>query len=337
MQIQMSSHPKGQATTMKRLLLAALALASYPVVPADAQITPGRPIRVIVGYGAGSSLEVAGRAIADEVQKRLGAPLVFESRPGGGGVLGSELVARAAPDGHTLVMGGAGSHGVTAAIKRRLPFDMERDFVAISRIAEFPLVMMTNPSLPVHNLREFIDYARARPGELNFGSSGIGTSLHLTGEMLKLQAGIDLTHIPYRGSTGTSTALIRGDIQLGFDALPAVVGLIRQNAVRAIAVTTRERLPDLPDVQTAREAGLEDLVVTSWVGPFGPAGMSRATIDQLSRAFSEAARTPEGSARLRAIGATPVGEGAEAFDAFWHSDIARWRQVVRDAGVPVED
>jgi tripartite-type tricarboxylate transporter receptor subunit TctC len=305
--------------------------------PALAQITPGRPIRVIVGYGAGSALEVAGRAIADGVSQRLGAPLVFESRPGGGGVLGSDIVARAAPDGHTLVMGGAGSHGVTPAIKRRLPFDMERDFTAIARIAEFPLVMMVNTALPAHTLQEFIALAKARPGQLNFGSSGAGTSLHLTGEMLRLRAGIDVVHVPYRGSTGTSTALIAGDIQLGFDALPAVAGLIRQGTVRAIAVTTAQRLPELPEVPTVVEQGLPDFVVTSWVGPFGPAGMARATVEQLSRAFTEAALAPDGAARLRAMGATPVGEDAAAFDAFWRRDIARWREVVRAANVPVED
>ena len=313
------------------------ALLVFLPAAADAQIDPRRPIRIIVGYGPGSALEVAARAVADGAQQRLGVALVFESRPGGGGVLGSEMVARAAPDGHTLVMGGAGSHGVTPSVRRRLPFDMERDFVAIARFAEFPVVMMVNPRLPVRTLAEFIAYARARPGQLNFGSSGVGTSLHLTGEMLRLRAGLDITHVPYRGSTGTSTALIAGDIQLGFDALPAVAGLIQQGAVRAVAVTTAQRLPELPDVPTATESGLPDFVVTSWVGPFGPAGLPRATVDQISRAFTEAALSPEGSARLRAIGAVPVGENADAFDRFWRADMARWREVVRAANVPVED
>jgi tripartite-type tricarboxylate transporter receptor subunit TctC len=244
---------------------------------------------------------------------------------------------RAAPDGHTLVMGGAGSHGVTPAIKRRLPFDMDRDFTAIARVAEFPLLMMVSPSLPARTLQEFIALAKARPGQLNFGSSGVGTSLHLTGEMLQLRTGIDLVHVAYRGSTGVSTALIAGEVQITFDALPAVAGLVSARSVRAIAVTTAARLPELPDVPTAAEAGLPDFVVTSWVGPFGPAGMSPATVEQLSRAFTEAALSPEGSARLRALGATPVGESAAAFDTFWRRDLARWREVVRAADVPVGD
>ena len=320
---------------MRRLILVlALVIAA---LPAAAQIDPRRPIRVIVGYGPGSALEVAARAVLEGVQQRLGTTLVLESRPGGGGVLGSELVARAAPDGHTLVMGGAGSHGVTPSVHRRLPFDMERDFTAIARFAEFPVVIMVNPRLPVRTLAEFIVYARARPGQLNFGSSGVGTSLHLTGEMLRLRAGLDITHVPYRGSTGTTTALIAGDIQMGFDALPAVSGLIQQGAIRAVAVKTAERLPELPGVPTVVESGLPDFIVTSWVGPFGPAHMNPATVDQISRAFTESALSPEGSARLRAIGAVPVGEGAAAFDRFWRADMARWREVVRAANVPVED
>ncbi|MCC7426235.1 MAG: tripartite tricarboxylate transporter substrate binding protein [Alphaproteobacteria bacterium] len=318
-------------------LLAALLLMATIAAPAAAQIMPGRPIRIIVGYGPGSALEIPARAIAEQVSARLGSPLVIESRPGAGGVVGSEMVARAAPDGHTLVMGGAGSHGVTPAIRRRLPFNMERDFTAIARIAEFPVVMMVNPSLPARTVQEFIALAKARPGQLNFGSSGVGTSLHLTGEMLRLRTGIDLTHVPYRGSTGVSTALIAGEIHISFDALPAIAGLVTQGTVRAIAVTTTARLPQLPDVPTTAEAGLPDFVVTSWVGPFGPAGMSPATVAQLSRAFTEAAMSPEGSARLRALGATPVGEDAATFDAFWRRDMARWKEVVRAANVPVED
>lgn len=318
-------------------LLAMLMLIVGTALPSAAQITPGRPIRIIVGYGPGSALEVPARAITDQVGARLGTTLVIESRPGGGGVLGSELVARAAPDGHTLVMGGAGSHGVTPAVKRHLPFDMERDFTAIARIAEFPVLMMVSPALPVQTLQDFVALAKARPGQLNFGSSGVGTSLHLTGEMLRLRTGIELTHVPYRGSSAVSTALIAGEIQISFDALPAVAGLVSAGRVRAIAVTTEARLRELPDVPTAAEAGLPDFVVTSWVGPFGPAGMSPATVEQLSRAFVEAALSEEGSARLRALGATPVGEGAAAFDAFWRRDMARWKKVVREANVPIED
>ncbi len=318
-------------------LLAVLLLMIVTALPSAAQITPGRPIRIIVGYGPGSALEVPVRAIAEQVGARLGTTLVIESRPGGGGVLGSELVARAAPDGHTLVMGGAGSHGVTPAVKRRLPFDMERDFTAIARVAEFPVLMMVSLELPVQTLQEFVALAQARPGQLNFGSSGVGTSLHLTGEMLRLRTGIELTHVPYRGSSAVSTALIAGEVQISFDALPAVAGLIAAGRVRAIAVTTEARLPEFPDVPTTAEAGLPDFVVTSWVGPFGPAGMSPATVEQLSRAFTEAALSPEGSARLRALGATPVGEGAAAFDTFWRRDMARWKEVVRAANVPIED
>lgn len=320
---------------MKYLLVALLLLAS--IMPASAQLDPGRPIRIIAGYGAGGALDIAARAILDGVQARLGTTVVLENRPGGGGTLASELVARAAPDGHTLVMGGAGSHGVTAALSRNLPFVLDRDFIAIARIAEFPVVMMASPRLPVQTVQEFIAYARARPGQLNFGSSGVGTSLHLTGELFNLRAGTDLTHVPYRGSTGTSSALMSGDIQIGFDALPAVKGLIDQGLIRALAVTSASRLEELPNVPTMAEAGFPDFVVTSWVGPFGPAGMPRAVVDQLSRAFVEAALAPEGRARLRSLGAIAVGEDASTFDATWRRDMNRWREVVRAANITLEN
>jgi tripartite-type tricarboxylate transporter receptor subunit TctC len=320
-----------------RLAVAALLLLAATAAPASAQIDPRRPIRLIVGFGSGSVLEVAARAVADGLQQRLGSAVVVENRPGGGGALANELVARAAPDGHTLVMGGLGSHAVLPAVRRRLPFDMERDFTAIARYGEFPLVLMTANASPARTIQDFIGLARARPGQMNFGTSGVGTSPHLTAELLRLRTGIDITHVPYRGTAGTSAALIAGDVHLTLDALPAVVGMVQQGAIRALAVTSAARAPELPQVPTLQESGLPGVVVTSWIGAFGPAGMPQAVVDQLSRAFLEAAAAPEGSARLRAMGASPVREDAAAFDAAWRREIALWREVVRAANVPVED
>jgi len=318
-------------------IIASLLMLCALAAPASAQVDPRRPIRLIVGFGSGSVLEVGARAIAEPLQQRLGSPIVVESRPGGGGSIANEIVARAAPDGHTLVVGGLGSHAVLPAIRRRLPFDMERDFTAIARFGEFPLVLMVANASPAQSVQEFVALARARPGQLNFGTSGVGTSPHLTVEMLRLRTGMQITHVPYRGTAGTSTALIAGEVQLTADALPAVLGMIQQNALRALAVTSGARSPDLPNVPTLEEAGLPDFVVTSWIGIFGPAGMSPALVSQLSAAILDSARTPEGAARLRALGATPMFEDAPTFDTGWRRDIARFRTVVRDAGVPLED
>lgn len=318
-------------------IVASLVLLLTLVAPAAAQLDPRRPVRLIVGFGSGSVLEVGARAIAEPLQQRLGSPIVVESRPGGGGSIANEIVARAAPDGHTLVVGGLGSHAVLPAMRRRLPFDMERDFTAIARFGEFPLVLMVSNASPARTLQDFVALARARPGQLNFGTSGVGTSPHLTVEMLRLRASMQITHVPYRGTAGTSSALIAGEVQLTADALPAVLGLIQQNAIRALALSSAARSPDLPNVPTLEESGLPGFVVTSWIGIFGPAGMSPAVVSQLSAAVLDSARTPEGAARLRGLGATPLFEDAAAFDAAWRRDIARFREVVRDAQVPLED
>lgn len=319
-----------------RIVASLLMLLAF-TAPAAAQLDPRRPIRLIVGFGSGSVLEVGARAIAEPLQQRLGTPIVVENRPGGGGSIANEIVARAAPDGHTLVVGGLGSHAVLPAIRRRLSFDMERDFTAIARFGEFPLVLMVANTSPAQTVQDFVALARARPGQLNFGTSGVGTSPHLTVEMLRLRTGMLITHVPYRGTAGTSAALIGGDVQLTADALPAVLGLIQQNALRALALTSAARSPDLPNVPTLQESGLAEFVVTSWIGIFGPAGMSPALVSQLSAAILDAARTPEGAARLRALGATPLFEDAATFDAGWRRDIATFRTVVRDAAVPLED
>lgn len=323
-----------RAFLMKQLLV--IAFLCGAIFPAAAQIDSRRPIRMIVGFGSGSVLEVGARAIADGLQQRLGSPIVVENRPGGGGALANELVARAAPDGHTLVVGGLGSHVVLPAIRRSLPFDMERDFTAIARYGEFPLVLMVANNSPARSVQDFVALAKARPGQLNFGTSGVGTSPHLTVEMLRLQSGIDIVHVPYRGTAGTSTALISGEVQLTADALPAVLGLIQQNTIRALAVTSGARAAELLEVPTLAESGLPDVIVTSWIGIFGPAGMSPATVGQLSFAILAAARAPESAQRLRALGAAPLNEDAANFDRGWRREIARFRDVVRDAKVPVE-
>ncbi|WP_149538582.1 Bug family tripartite tricarboxylate transporter substrate binding protein [Siccirubricoccus phaeus] len=318
-------------------LLASLILLLAAIAPAAAQIEPGRPIRMIVGYGPGGSLDLVARVMAELVRDRLGAPVVVENRAGAGGVIGSDLVAKAAPDGHTLVMGGGGSHGVTPAVKRSLPFNPDRDFTAIARVADFPNVMVVSAELPVRSLQDFVAWARAWPGGINFGSTGVGTSIHLTGELFKLRTGLDMTHVPYRGAGGSSADLRGGQIQVIFDNLPSVIGQVQDGALRALAITSAARSARLPEVPTMAEAGMADFVVVSWVGPFGPAGMKPEIVAQLSRAFTAAAVSPEGQEKLRGLGAVPAAEESATFDRSWRADMARWRQVVAEARVPIED
>lgn len=319
------------------LTLGTLILGLALAPPAAAQLDTTRTVRVIVGYAPGGSFDVNGRILTDALREQLGITAIVENRPGAGGTIASDYVAKAPADGSVLLVGGAGSHGVTPAIRRNLPFDAARDFTAIGRVAEFANVMVVGANSPARTVQDFIARGRARPDGINFGSQGAGTSIHLTGEMFRLRSGVAMTHVPYRGSAPAVLDLQAGRIQVMFDNLPNVFGQIQGGALRALAVTSRDRLPSLPDVPTMAEAGVPDFVVTSWVGIFGPARMNARTVQQLSEVIVKAVNSPEGQARLRTISATPSPASTADFDAAWRADMRRWAEVVRDAKVEVEE
>lgn len=320
---------------MKLALTAILAAAVAVAHPAAAQVDTARPLRIQVGYTSGS-FDVTGRIIADGLRERLGVNAIVENRAGAGGSIASDYVAKAAPDGSVILIGGAGTHGVTPAVRRNLPFNAATDFTAIARISEFPNVMTVAADIPPRTVQEFIAWAR-RPGGINFGSSGTGTSIHLAGELFRLRTGLDMTHVPYRGSPQAQVDLLAGRVQVLIDNLPNVFGGIQAGQLRALAVTSPERVPTLPDVPTMAEAGIPDFVVTSWVGVFGPANMNPATVAQLSAAVIDIVRSPEGDRRIRAIGGFPSPAGPAEFDAMWRTDMRRWAEVVRAANVVVDD
>ncbi len=295
-----------------------------------------RTVRVQVGYASGS-FDATGRIVADGLRERLGVSAVVENRTGAGGAIASDYVAKAPPDGSVILIGGAGTHGVTPAVRRTLPFDAGRDFTAIARVAEFPNAMVVSAATPVRTVQEFIAWARQQPGGINFGSSGTGTSIHLTGELFRLRTGLEMTHVPYRGSAAAVLDLLGGRIQVIFDNLPNVFGGIQSGALRVLAVTAAERVPTLPAVPTMAEAGMPDFVVSSWVGVFGPAGMEAAMVRQLSAAVVETVRTEPGRTRIANLGGTPSPTGPEEFDAMWRADMRRWAEVVRAARIEVDD
>ncbi|MDB5414050.1 MAG: Tripartite-type tricarboxylate transporter, receptor component TctC [Rubritepida sp.] len=320
-----------------RRAFASLLLSFALAHPAAAQLDPARTVRVVVGYAPGGAFDVMGRLVTDGLRERLGVTAIIDNRPGAGGTIGSDYVAKAPADGTVLLIGGAGTHGVTPVVRRNLPFNAGRDFTAVARLAEFANVMVVGAGSPARSVQEFISLARGRAGGVNFGSQGAGTSIHLTGELFRLRTGLEMTHVPYRGSAPAVLDLQTDRIQVMFDNLPNVFGLIQGGSLRALAVTSTQRVASLPDVPTMAEAGVPDFVVSSWVGVFGPAGLSPATLRQLSDAIVETVRSPAGQARLRTVSAEPSPAPAAEFDTAWRGDMRRWAEVVQAAQIVVED
>lgn len=311
-------------------------IAGLPVV-ARAQRSPdwpARPVRIIVGYAPGGTTDILARLLADRLHPALGQPVLVENRSGAAGNIGAELVAKSPPDGYTLQMGTAGNMTINPSVYPNMPVDTVKDFQAISMVALVPNVMVVHPSVPARTVGEFITWAKARPRQVFFASSGTGNSPHLSGEMFSQQAGTELVHVPYRGSGPALAALVSGQgVQVMWDNLPSAIGHIRDGRLRALAVTGTQRATALPDVPTMREAGLPDYEVVAWFGLFAPAGTPRPIVERLHRETVAALRAPEMQERVVQLGAVPAGNTPEEFAAIVARDIEKWRPVVRAAGV----
>jgi len=331
--------------TTRRTLLGTT-LAAPLILPgaalAQAAWAPSRTIRLVVGFPPAGTTDIAARLLSEPLGRRLGQQVVVENRPGAGGNLGNDVVAKAEPDGHTLLMqtisGGAINYSLYGA---RMPIKPE-DLAAIGLMLRVPNAIFVSPALPVRTLRELVDYAKARPGRLNIGSSGAGTSLHMTGELLKLEAGIDMTHVPFRGAGPMLQEVIAGRVEVAVDNLPSVIGHLRDGRLRPLAVTTAERTPAMPEVPTTAEQGLPRVEATAWFGVQGPARMPRAAIQRISDAMNEIIKEPEMQRRLADLGGMAPnlrpdgGTDPAAFDAFIKAEIAKWGEVVRRSGAQVE-
>jgi len=326
----MPSKSRGRALA---LLLAVLAVVSTDVF---AQSWPARPVRIIVPSPPGDGSDVTARAIADKLQAALGQPFVVENKPGAGGVVGAELVAHAAPDGYTLVMGNAGSHGINAAVYTQLNYDVVRDFAPVSLIAQSPNVLVANPTAPFRSVRELVDAARAQPGKLDFASGGQGSSAHMSMELFKFLTKTDLNHIPYKGATPALTDIIGGTVPVMFVNLPPALGHIKSGKVRALAVTTAKRWPALPDVPTVAESGVEGFETVAWFGLLAPAGTPAAIVERLSAEVRRIAMLPDVRSRIEATGAEPVGSTPQEFARRIGDDVDKWKRVAAAAKIRID-
>jgi tripartite-type tricarboxylate transporter receptor subunit TctC len=322
-------------------LLAVAALAVIALAPAQAQTWPSKAVRIVVPFPPGGTTDIVARSLGVELQRMWQHPVVIENRPGAGGNIGADLVAKSAPDGYTLLMGTVGTHAINAALfaqsGAKMPFDPAKDFVPITLAAGVPNVMVVNSKLPVNTVVEFIEYAKARPGQLNMASSGNGTSIHLSGELFKTVTGVYMVHFPYRGSAPAITDLIAGNMSVMFDNLPSALPHIKSGRLKALAVTSRTRSPALPNVPTIEEAaGLKGFDASSWFGLFAPAGTPRTIVDKVQADVAKALALPEVRERFLAQGADPGGNTPEQFAAFVRAETDKWTRVVKFSNAKVD-
>jgi tripartite-type tricarboxylate transporter receptor subunit TctC len=300
------------------------------------QAYPNRPIRLLVGLPAGGSTDVMARIVAAKLGDALGQQVVVENRPGSGGLIAAETAARAQPDGHTLLFGAISYSAIFASLYKNLPYDPVKDFAPISLVTKLPNVLVVNPTLPVRSVSEFIAHAKANPGKLSYGSSGAGTSLHLSMEMLKKQAGIEVVHVPYKGGPAAVVDLLAGRIQVMFDNLPGQIANVKSGRARALAVTTAKRNFLLPEVATMMEAGVPGFEVTVWYGMFAPARVPRPIVAKLNAELVKTLNMPEVRERMAEQGAEPAPTTREEFAAFQKAEVAKWAKVVKDSGATAE-
>jgi len=314
------------------ILISSASLAALSSA-ARAQIG-GTPIRILVGAPAGGSTDTLARSLAASMGPAMGRTVIVENRPGAGGNIAAELVAKAQPDGNTLLMSFT-SHAINATLYPSLPFDPVKDFTALTCVATSPSVLVANPSVPAKDTRELIALAKQKPGQLNFAIGAVGSSLHMAGEAFKLQSGVDIVNIPYKGTAPAVQDLLAGQVQLMFAAVGNVKAHVQAGKLKALGVTTAQRLPAFPDVQAIAEV-LPGYESSAWFGLFGPARMSAETSRKISDAARQALQQPDMRQRLDTEGAIPVGNSPEQFSAFVQSEITRWAKVVKFSGAKPE-
>jgi tripartite-type tricarboxylate transporter receptor subunit TctC len=324
----------GIMTTACAIAVAVL-LAVTAVPPLYAQTYPNKPIRLILPFQPGGTTDIIGRIIGQKYAERFGQPVVPENRPGAGSNLGIELAAKAKPDGYTMVLTSP-ALTVSPGLYKKLNYDPVKDLAPISMVVEGHYVLVIRPALPIKNLKELVAYAKANPGKLNYGSGGIGTAPHLAGELLKSLAKIDIVHVPYKGANLAMTGVMAGEVDMVVIGITNAVAQIQAGKVRGIAVLSNARVPSLPDIPTAKEAGIDNFEVTSWYGLLAPAGTPRDIISRLNAEWAKIATDPDTKEKMEKAGFETVAVTPEQFSEFINQDIARWGRIIKEANLSVD-
>ena len=305
---------------------AALAQAAYPT----------KPISIVVPFSAGGTTDILARLVGQYLSTELGQPVVIENKAGAGGNIGGQYAAKAAADGYTLFMGTVGTQSINASLYKKMPFDPIKDFAPLTRVANVPNLLVANPAQPYKTVKELIAYAQANPGKVNFGSSGNGSSIHLSGELFKSLAKVDMVHVPYKGSAPAVTDLLGNQIGIRFDNMPSAIQHVRSGKLLPIAVTTAKRSPELPNVPTIAEAGVPGYEATSWFGMFAPAGTPAPVLTKLNTALVKVLNQAEVKKKINDQGAETVSETPEQFTAFIKAESIKWGKVVKESGASLD-
>lgn len=322
---------------MKTLMPVALLAASLLSLPLQAATAfPTKPIRIIVAYTPAGTTDILARAIGQKMSETWNQPVIVDNRAGAAGNIGTEVAARATADGHTLLMGTAGTHGINVSLYRKLSWHPVNDFAPVSLSAMVPNIMVVNNSLPVKNVREFVAHVKANPGKLSYGSPGNGSTAHLSMELFKSMTGSTIVHIPYKGSAGVLTDVMGGQIAVTIDNMPPYIPQVKSGKIRALAVSTNKRSSAMPDLPTIAEAGVPGYEAGAWFGLLAPAGTPKAIVAQLSAESARIIKLPDVSKRVSELGAEPVGSTPEQFGELIKTEIAKWAKVIKDANVELQ-
>lgn len=317
-----------------KLLAAAATLAVAGTAAAQGAF-PSKPINIIVPFSAGGTTDILARIVGQYLGEELGQPVIIDNRPGAGGNIGGMAASRAAADGYTLFMGTVGTHAINAALYSKMPFDPIKDFAPLTRVATVPNLLVANPAQPFKNVKELIAYAKANPGRVNFGSSGSGSSVHLSGELFKSMAKVDMVHVPYKGSAPAMTDLLGNQISVMFDNMPSAIQHVRSGKLRPLAVTTAKRSRELPDVPTIAEAGVPGYEATSWFGMWAPAKTPADVQQKIYTALVKVLKNPAVIKKIEDQGGDVVIDTQAQFDAYIKTEAAKWGKVVKESGAQV--
>lgn len=328
--------PANSLRHIARLLLACSILACASGASAQGSY-PSRPITIIVGFSAGGTTDIITRLISDELRKGLGQPIVIENKPGAGGNIGGELVAKAKPDGYTLLMGSVGPLAINASLYKRMPYDNLKDLTPITLVAHVPNMLVVNPrTVPAQTFQEFVALAKANPNKYFYASTGSGTSSHLSGVLLNLLAGLDLTHVPYKGAVALNDVLSGESVQCMFATIPSAIQLVRGGKLRALAVTSLRRSGGVPDVPTVAESGFPGFDASSWFGLVGPAGLPREIAQKIQAEVARILKDPGLREKFIQQGADPSGNTPEEFGQYMREETAKWAKIVKASGAQAD-